>query len=145
MTHKEIETLYNYDEWATRRILEIVSSLNEEQFKKDMGSSHGGIHGTLVHIYGADWIWFERWKGNSPATLIKTDDLPDRNTLRDGWERHFSEIRAFISMLNDRKLDSPHSYKDMKGNPHTELLYYQMQHKVNHSAYHRGQVVTMVR
>lgn len=137
--------MYDYDEWATDRILDILDPLTEEQFKKDLGSSHGGVHGTMVHLFGADWIWFERWKGNSPATLIRPEDVPSRQALKDRWQVHFGEIKQFITTLNDNRLQSPHSYKDIKGNPHTELLFYQMQHKVNHSSYHRGQIVTMVR
>lgn len=145
MTLKEIETLYDYDEWATHRIIDMVSPLPEEQFLKNLGSSHGGVHGTIAHIYSADWIWFERWKGNAPASLVKADDLPNVQLLKERWDVHFKEIRQFILSLDDQKLQSPLAYKDTKGNPHSQPLYQQMQHKVNHSTYHRGQIITMLR
>ena len=145
MTQKEIETLYDYDEWATTRTLDMVGSLSEELFNKDLSSSHGGIHGTIVHLYAADWIWFERWKGNSPTGLIKPEDVPNRQVLKERWEAYFKEIKKFILTLNDEKLQLPFAYKDIKGNPFTQPLYHQMQHKVNHSSYHRGQIVTMLR
>ncbi|MBI4427757.1 MAG: DinB family protein [Ignavibacteriales bacterium] len=145
MTRKEIETLYDYDEWATIRVLDVLEPLSEEQFTKDLGSSHGGIHGTVVHMFGADWIWFERWKGNSPTTLVTPEHLPTRQALRERWQDHFKDLKRFISTLDDGKLLKPHSYKDMKGNPYTQPLYHQMQHKVNHSSYHRGQIVALVR
>lgn len=145
MTLKDIETLYDYDEWATKRVLDMLSPLSEEQFKKDLSSSHGGIHGTAAHIYAADWIWFERWKGNAPTSLFKAEDAPSVQALKERWDVHFKEIRQFISTLNDQKLQSPLAYKDIKGNPYNQPLYHQMQHKVNHSTYHRGQIITMLR
>jgi uncharacterized damage-inducible protein DinB len=37
------------------------------------------------------------------------------------------------------------TYKDLKGNEYSQPLWQMMQHLVNHSTYHRGQVVTMLR
>jgi len=145
MNLTDIKTLYDYDQWATNRTLDMVQPLSEDQFLKNLGSSHGGIHGTLAHIYAADWIWFERWKGLSPTQLIKADDLRSVSALRDRWEDHFNELTKFIQSLDEQKLQAPLAYKDTKGNPHNQPLVHQMQHKVNHSTYHRGQIVTLLR
>lgn len=145
MNLQDIENLYQYDNWATNRIIDMVTPLDQEQFAKNLNSSHGGVRGTLTHIYAADWIWFERWKGNSPTSLIQESDFPTLASLKEKWEGHFGEIERFVKSLNDKKLLERWSYKDIKGNPHAEPLGHQMQHKVNHSSYHRGQIVTMVR
>ncbi len=145
MNLQDIENLYQYDVWATNRTIDMVTPLTQEQFAKNLNSSHGGVRGTLTHIYAADWIWFERWKGNSPTSLIQESDFPTLASLKEKWEGHFTEIGGFIKSLSDKKLLEPWSYKDIKGNPHAEPLAHQMQHKVNHSSYHRGQIVTMVR
>ena len=145
MNLHDIENLYQYDVWATKRIIDMVTPLAQEQYDKNLNSSHGGVRGTLTHIYAADWIWFERWKGNSPTSLIQESDFPTLASLKEKWEGHFTEIEAFVKSLSDKKLLEQWSYKDIKGNPHAEPLVHQMQHKVNHSSYHRGQIVTMVR
>jgi uncharacterized damage-inducible protein DinB len=145
MNLHDIENLYQYDVWATKRIIDMVTPLAQEQYDKNLNSSHGGVRGTLTHIYAADWIWFERWKGNSPTSLIQESDFPTLASLKEKWEGHFTEIEAFVKSLSDKKLREQWSYKDIKGNPHAEPLVHQMQHKVNHSSYHRGQIVTMVR
>ena len=145
MTQKEIETLYDYDRWANARTMEIVSSLNDGQFKRDLSSSYGGIHGTLVHIYSADWVWLERWKGASPAMSITVTEVPTLADLVEKWTHVQEDTRRFVATLTDQKLQSRFAYKDVRGNSHEEPLAHQMQHKVNHSSYHRGQVVTMLR
>jgi uncharacterized damage-inducible protein DinB len=145
MTLTDIKTLYDFDQWATDRILEIVAAVPEDQYAKNLNSSHGGIRGTLVHYYGAEWIWLERWKETNPTTLIKEEDLPTFPLLKEKWNLLRHELNQFVASLTEEKLQSPLSYKDLKGNEHTQLLWQQMQHLVNHSTFHRGQVVTMLR
>ncbi len=145
MTFDDIKTLFDFDKWATERILEIVAMLNEEQYAKNLGSSHGGVRGTLVHTYGADWVWLERWKGTSPTSLIKEEDIPTFPMLKEKWTSLRGQMDRFVLSLTEEKLQSQLSYKDLKGNAYTQVLWQQMQHLINHSTYHRGQVVTMLR
>jgi uncharacterized damage-inducible protein DinB len=145
MTTEEILTLFQYDEWATKRTIESVSPLSEEQYKSDLKSSYGGIHGTLFHIYWADCLWLERWKGNSQSVPVTADQIQGLSALNDLWEVYRKNLNAFLANITDTKLSTPFSYADSKGNKHAEPLYQQMQHRINHSSYHRGQIVTMLR
>lgn len=145
MVLNDIKNLFEFDKWATDRMLEVVASLNEEQYAKNLGSSHGGIRGTLIHTYGADWIWLERWKGTSPTSGITEEEIPTFSTLKEKWASLRTQMDQFVQSLNEEKLQSPLSYKDLKGNAYTQVLWQQMQHLINHSTYHRGQVVTMLR
>jgi uncharacterized damage-inducible protein DinB len=145
MTLQDIRTLFEFDQWATERILDIVAELPEDQYARNMNSSHGGVRGTLVHYYGAEWIWLERWKGSSPTTSIKEEDIATFPAIRNKWSALRREIEEFLLSLTDEKLQSSLAYKDLKGNQYTQPLWQQMQHLINHSTYHRGQVVTMLR
>jgi len=145
MTLQMIQELFGFDEWATNRTLESVLPLTQEQFKRDLKSSHGGIHGTLVHIYGADRIWLERWKGNSPTALMTTEQVPSLDKLKELWQLYREEIGLLFQNIDDARLAEPFAYRDLKGNQYSQPLFQQMLHKVNHASYHRGQVVTMIR
>jgi uncharacterized damage-inducible protein DinB len=145
MNLNDIRTLFAFDQWATDRILDIVATVPEDQYVKNMNSSHGGVRGTLIHYYGAEWIWLERWKGTSPTTLIKEEDIPTFPQLREKWAALRQELNQFVNTLTEEKLQSSLTYKDLKGNQYTQPLWQQMQHLINHSTYHRGQVVTMLR
>jgi len=142
---KSIQELFGFDEWATNRTLDSVAALSEEQFKRDLKSSHGGIHGTLVHMCGADWVWLERWKGNSPNALLSNDQLPTLEALKERWKLYRTEVSILLSALDDARLQAPLAYKDLKGNQYSQPLHQLMIHKVVHASYHRGQVVTMLR
>ncbi len=145
MTLKVIQELFSFDEWATNRTLESVSALTPEQFSRDLKSSHGGIQGTLIHMCAADWIWLERWNGNSPSGLMTIEQLPTLASLYEKWKSYRAEIARYLTTLDDARLRMEASYKDSKGNQHSQPLYQQLMHKVNHASYHRGQVVTMIR
>jgi len=145
MTKEEMLDLVRFDAWATDRTLESVSALTREQYEKDLGSSHGGVRGTLVHTFSADTIWFARWQGEAPTKAISAEEVPTLDALKSRWKEYQQRLEAYVRGLDDRSLHAPFGYKDFKGNPYTVPLQNQIQHKVNHSSYHRGQVVTMLR
>ena len=145
MTKNEIQTLFEYDKWATAHQLEAASRLAPEPYHRDFGDSFGGVHGTLVHIYGAQKIWLERWNGGMPAALPGAKDVPTLAMLRERWAGLRDDLAAFIQALTEETLVQPLAYKDLKGNPYVQPLLGQMQHLINHSTYHRGQVTTLLR
>ena len=145
MTLQELKTLFQFDKWATDKLLEVVAQVPESQYNKDLGSSHGGIHGTLVHIMAADRIWLERWKGNSPTRLIGEEEVPTLQSLKEQWRSLRKELEQLLNSLTDEQVQSGHSYKTTEGVPYTQPLCQQMQHRINHSTYHRGQIVTFLR
>jgi uncharacterized damage-inducible protein DinB len=144
MTKQDMLTLLDYDAWATERILQAVGALSEEQYTKNIGSSFGGVGSTLVHIHGACRLWLDRWLGRDDGGGLETQML-SLETLRNRWSDLRKELRAFLESLPEDQLQAPLSHKDTKGRTHSQLLIQQMQHLVNHSTYHRGQVAAMLR
>ncbi len=145
MTWEEAKTLFDYDAWATERILEVASALPPERYSQNLGSSHGGIHGTLVHAYAADRIWLDRLSGIPQPAMIPETAVPTLAVLRQQWKLWRAEMAAYLASLSDAKLNEPFSHQDTKGNSYTYPLYHVLQHIINHSTYHRGQVVSMLR
>ena len=142
----DIHNLYEYNYWANHKILDVVEPIPHEQFVKNLGSSHGGIQGTLFHIMGAEAIWLKRWKGESPTSFWNAEEFPTFEKLVDRWEMVEMEMMGFCHMLkSDQDIARVIEYKDLKGNQYKQVLHHLMQHLVNHSTYHRGQIVTMLR
>jgi uncharacterized damage-inducible protein DinB len=144
MTKKEIQLLFEYDTWADLKLLEVIAVLTGDQCKKDLHSSFGGIQGTFVHILSANRVWLYRWTGKEPEPL-KIEDFPAMEVVKKQWDTYQCEINNFLQSLTEKKLNTPLQYSDFKGNTYAQPLCQQMQHKVNHSSYHRGQLVMMLR
>lgn len=145
MNLNDIRRLFDYTEYANGLALDAAEKLAEEQRRYDFKISHGSIHGTLVHMAGAEWIWLERWKGASHQRIWAADDFADVAALRSRWREIDAERRDLLESLTEEKLHQDLSYKNLKGEPFTMPLVDQMQHIINHSTLHRGQVVGMIR
>ncbi len=144
MTLQEVKMLHAYNAWANNRIFDAVQRLTEEQYKKDMKASHGSIHGTLTHMVGAEKIWLERFIGN-PQPFLKAEEIASASALRTIWEDVGYEMARWIGTMSDKKLQEVFEMKTLKGDVYTHVYWQAFQHLVNHSSYHRGQIVTMLR
>ena len=144
MTKKEIHLLFEYDTWADSKLQDVIAALTGDQYKKDLHSSFGGIQGTLVYILSANQVWLYRWIGKEPEPL-KYENFPAMEIVKKQWDTYQCEIGNFLQSLTEAKLNALLQYSNFKGNTYAQPLCQQMQHKVNHSSYHRGQLVMMLR
>ncbi len=145
MTLNEIKLLHAFNSWADNRIFEGVAQLTPEQYRQDMKSSHGSIHGTLTHIVGAEKLWLSRWVGKPDASLLKAHDVESLKELKEIWERVGYEMAKFLSTTTDRKLQDTFTYTSTEGKEYTHVLWQSILHLVDHSSFHRGQVITLMR
>jgi len=144
MTLQEIKTLHAYNSWATNRIFNSLSTLPSEQYKKEMQTSHGSIHATLTHMVGAEKVWLERWLG-SPQPFLKAAEIDSLESLRGIWETTGYDIAKWLGAMTDKKLQNTFEAKTSKGDIFVNTFQEAFQHVVNHSSYHRGQIVGMMR
>src|SRR6476620_8564666 len=99
MNFHELQMLLDYHYWARDRLLEAVAPLTSEQLIADRGNSFPSIHATIVHLYGADWIWLSRWEGVSPTALPSASGFPDLAAVRAAWLEVETRLRAFVARL----------------------------------------------
>jgi len=145
MKPAEMVTLYDYNAWANRRVLEAASALTQEQFTKQMGSSFSSVCDTLSHIYGGEWVWLERFQGRSPSAFPDDSEFADITKLKATWDAFEPKLLNFVRGLTQEGLDRVMEYKTFKFGVYRNPLWQSMQHLVNHGTYHRGQVTTMLR
>jgi uncharacterized damage-inducible protein DinB len=145
MKPAEMVSLYEYNAWADRRVLQAADALTREQFTKQLGSSFPSIHATLSHIYGVEWLWLERFQGRSPSAVPDDSEFADITKLKSSWAAFEPTLLNFVRGLAQEDLDRVMEYKTMKFGVYRNPLWQSMQHLVNHGTYHRGQVTTMLR
>ncbi len=145
MNVDDIQTLLAYNQWANRRLLAAVRPLDPRDFPRDLGASHGSVQGTLVHILWGEWLWLRRWRGESPRRVFAAAEFPSVDALASCWEEVERDQDAFVAGLTEQRLAARVAYENLEGVRWEYPLAQMMQHLVNHSAYHRGQVVTLLR
>ena len=145
MDVRDAQFLYAYNRWANARVLDASVCLVPEQFTRNLGSSFPCIRDTLVHILSAEWIWLRRWTGTSPRRALDSASFGSLDTLRARWAEVEVEQTAFVDQLTPEVLEHVVSYTNVQGEMWRYPLGQMLQHVVNHSTYHRGQVTTMLR
>jgi len=145
MNKSQIIELYSYDDWANMKLLNTMGQLEDEEFIRDLSSSFKSIRDTMVHILGAEELWLSRWVGEQGRTLLNPDDFPTCTSLANRWVVFRNKINSFLLSLTEENLTLAINYKNLKGIPYFLELWKQMLHVSNHSSFHRGQAVTMLR
>ena len=145
MHRNDIQLLYDYNVWANARVLRAVSALTKEQFTRDLGGSYRSVRDTLVHIMSGEWIWLMRWKGRSPQDMLDPAEFSSLDLVSTEWSRIDREQAEFVKAVTDESLKKIITYVNTRGEPWQYPLAHAMQHLVNHSSYHRGQISLMLR
>lgn len=144
MTLAELKSLHAYNSWATNRLFESLERLTADQLMQEMKGSHGSIHATLCHMVGAEKVWLERWQG-SPQPFLDPKSVASLAELKKLWEKAGYETAKWLGTMTDRKLGETFAMKTLTGDSFTHVFWQAFLHVVNHSTYHRGQVITMMR
>jgi uncharacterized damage-inducible protein DinB len=145
LSKEDARRLLDYTVWANHRAMRAAATLASEDFRRDLGSSHGGVRGTLVHTMGAEWIWLERWKGVSPARALDEGEFADVMAVRERWTVIEDHRASWLASLRDGALQETIRYTTLDKRSWETPLWQLVQHVANHSTYHRGQVVTLLR
>ena len=145
MTLNELRVLLDYHYWARDRAVASAKQLTSEQYTRDMGNSFRSVRDTLVHIYAADRVWYARWLGESPRTLIDPESFPDVSSLVEAWEELERRCRSLLDDMGPDGPDRVMRYTLLSGQQSTGVFWQMLQHVVNHGSYHRGQLTTMLR
>jgi uncharacterized damage-inducible protein DinB len=145
MTPEDVRQLFDYNAWANQRSLDAAAQLSDEQFVKPLGSSFSSVRDTLVHICAGEWIWLERFHGNSHSGLPDPKEVQTVAALREHWRPQAARLLEFVNGLTQSDLDRMFEYKTISFGMYSNPLWQSLQHLANHGTYHRGQVATLVR
>jgi len=138
MDKDDILTLFEYNYWANRRVLNAANGVELWQFIAPSRLSHGSLHGALVHTLGAEVVWRLRCKeGISPSTLLAEDEFPTPDALRKRWDQEEIAMRSYLASLTSDSLGQPMKYRNTKGVWFESLLWHVLAHVVNHGTQFR--------
>ena len=141
---EQLSSLYEYGDWVTQRLLDIAAALTEEQFSQKVLPGFGSVHLTLVHLLGAEVLWFARWQGQSPRTILSPGDLPTVIAIRERWAKLQDERRTNLLSLDDAELSAMIQWTNLRGQPYALPRWQIISHCANHSTHHRSEIAAML-
>ncbi len=122
---------FAYNAWANR---EVLAGLKARAARPRQ---------LLAHILSAERLWLERIL-EQPQSLPVWPDFS-----LEQCEAQLAELaplwREFLGQLSAAGLSKKITYKNSKGQPWTSTVEDILTHVVLHSAYHRGQIASLVR
>ena len=135
-----------YNLWANQAIATWLLSKDQQLMGKEVKSSFPNINETLVHIWFAEHLWLQRLQ-NLPLKNVR-ELVNGQNTsfIADGMIKESKLFVDYIESLTTSDLDRTICYSLIIPEILEERSAWMIIHHImNHSTYHRGQLVTMSR
>jgi uncharacterized damage-inducible protein DinB len=144
MTTDDLNTLFAYGRWATRRLLHAVSCLNVSALDQPLETSFGTLRGTILHLYGVERLWLDRWQNGpvGPAAPAWLDSIGD---IELHWENVWQGQATFVRSRSVGDLDAVFAYRNRSGGVAEVRTRDMLVHVVNHGTYHRDQIASELR
>jgi uncharacterized damage-inducible protein DinB len=145
MTVQYFTEIAKYNQWANQKFINWMRDLSDEQWNQPLVSSFSSIAETVLHIVGAEKVWYDRlMKVENPVWLPFTFKGGKAETL-DTWNHSSGLLIQYVEQLTDENLSDMIAYKRINGEAFSQPVFEILSHVFNHSTYHRGQLVTLLR
>jgi uncharacterized damage-inducible protein DinB len=146
MNLRDIFTLYDYNYWATRRILAGTAEVSSEQFIVPTAHSFGSLRGTLVHTLDSECAWRMLLQHNTLDyfRMLREEDFPAFDILEARWKKEEFAMRDYLVHLTDSDLTSMVRYTTPEGEDRERVLWHCLLHVVNHGTHHRSETAAIL-
>ena len=134
-----------FNVWANTETINWLKTKPLELMEVEVPSSFPNIRLTLLHTWGAEKIWLERLQGKVPATILYNTFTGSTEELFAGMLHTSLEFKDYVAALSPTELDEICAFRLINGTEDSRSRAHMIHHCMNHSTYHRGQVVTIAR
>jgi uncharacterized damage-inducible protein DinB len=126
--------LLNYELWANQRIISTLETLDNPPAR---------AVAIMGHILSAQHVWLGRVLNETTFVSI-WEDTPVA-WMSETAERQHRKIVSYLHSLSETELTQSIDYANSKQEPYQSTLLDILTHMSHHAAYHRGQVVQLIR
>lgn len=126
--------LLEYEHWANQQVIDALQAVDNPPAR---------AVAVMGHVLSAQHVWTSRIL-NTPASVAIWEDTPV-SWMQEIADRQHRQLMGYLEPLSDLDLDQVIAYSDSKGNPHKSTLLDILTQLNHHDAYHRGQVVQLIR
>jgi uncharacterized damage-inducible protein DinB len=134
-----------YNSWADEKAIDWLSQITDEQWEQVNVSSFCSIRQTAVHIASAEKIWIDFWTKAADPVYLSANFTGNKDELLSIWKAASEGLETYIKGHPEEEFMRSVSFIYPNGNTGQMPYYQTFAHIVNHSTYHRGQLVTLLR
>jgi uncharacterized damage-inducible protein DinB len=143
---KELLSQYAaYNQWANQRLVELINTLDEGKQHQPLVSSFSNLFDTLLHMWNAESAWWQRVKLQE-RVVVPSETF--KGNMLELTLQYQQQNRLWVEWTNnatDVAIEHVIQYYNSKKEYFKQPVWQIMMHVFNHSTYHRGQLVTMLR
>jgi uncharacterized damage-inducible protein DinB len=143
---RDMLTLYDYNYWATRRILAASMHVSPEQFLIPTTQNFGSLRGTLVHTLDAECAWRMLWQHQTLAYFGALEEaaFPTIAVVEQRWHAEERAMRDYLAHRTDADLTDYVRYTTPEGDKRERVLWHCLLHVVNHGTQHRSEAAAIL-
>ncbi|HZI00589.1 MAG TPA: DinB family protein [Flavisolibacter sp.] len=135
----------SYHLWANQQLIETIVKQPKEVQELNVSSSFTSLKETLLHMWDAESIWWQRIKLQETITRPSesfTGSCADITTKLMHQSRQWQE---WILHANEHMLEHEFIYYNTRKEKFKQATFQVLLHLFNHGTYHRGQLVNILR
>ena len=140
-----LQQLAAYNIWANNLLMEVIKNLPVELQEKEIPSSFNSLKKTILHMWNAESIWWQRTKLQERVTGPADNFNGDMQDLLEGLRTQNSHWHEWVAKAQEHQLQHVFQYQNLKGEHFKQPVFQMLLHLFNHGTYHRGQIVNMLR
>ena len=134
-----------YNVWANHKITYCLLQQDENLCYQKIPSSFESIYRTVLHMWDAESIWWQRMKLHERIMIPSENFEPSFKDACNGLAQQSTQWEEWIKSATDMGLQHIFSYQNSKKQLFKQPVYEVLLHLFNHGTYHRGQLVNMLR
>ena len=135
-----------YSAWGTRQVLDACAPLTMEQIDRGLGASHSSILRTFRHMHDGERVWLRRLVEGGSGNL-PSGPAPEHSFefLVQSWPELWRGYRDWLESASDGDLAEELTTVLPDGADLRVPRWQIVLHAINHTTFHRGQIVSMLR
>lgn len=134
-----------YNHWANKQLLDAIGQLSAEQITQPITSSFPSVFKTVLHLLDAENMWWQRLKLQEHVERPSDTFTGDFKELHQKLLQQSALYEQWTVGLLEHQLQHVFGYQRSKNEQQKQPVYQTLLHIFNHSSFHRGQLVTMLR
>ena len=135
MRPEEIRFLYDYDRWATEKVLAALEGVPDELWTASDEVGERGLGSILVHQLGAAQRWRNGIQQTGEQPEPEDEPLLSIDELRSRWTAEWEAVDAWLPTLSQGTLDYVHEGVG---------VWQMLAHVLNHGTQHRSEAAALL-
>jgi uncharacterized damage-inducible protein DinB len=146
MNMKELLVSYtSHNYWANQEVTKKILTLSREQQQFEVKSSFSSLQATIIHLWDAESIWWQRIRLYENIIMPSLTFHPSMQEAVKGLLEQSLQWKEWVEQASTPQLEHTFSYQNTKKEQFKQPVWQVLMHIVNHGTFHRGQMITIMR